>query len=131
VAARGSLTTRAVAWAIAQLRTQHASVQGLARLLQVAWKTLWRAIKPHLEDRAEDEARFAGVSTLGVDDSPARCAPSGRCPQCVAPHPAQGRDQGAVGCVKLIWPQGDGADSSSRRNTGDVMVGDATRLVSG
>ena len=68
VAPRGALTTRAVTWAIAQLRTQHASVQGLARLLQVAWKTLWRAIKPHLEARAGDEARFAGVATLGVDE---------------------------------------------------------------
>jgi len=68
VAARGSLTKRAVTWAIAQLRTQHASVQGLARLLEVAWKTLWRAIKPHLEVLAADESRFAGVATLGVDE---------------------------------------------------------------
>ena len=68
VAPRAAITTRAVAWAVEQLRTPHANIQGLARRRQVAWKTLWRAIKPHLEARAHDEARFAGVSTLGVDE---------------------------------------------------------------
>jgi hypothetical protein len=32
------------------------------------WKTLWRAIRPVLEGLAGDEARFAGVRTLGVDE---------------------------------------------------------------
>ncbi|MDF9878673.1 transposase [Cellulosimicrobium cellulans] len=65
---RGSLTCRAITWAIGQLRGQHATIAGLARLLQVAWKTLWRAVKPELERLADDERRFAGVRSLGVDE---------------------------------------------------------------
>lgn len=68
VAPRGSLTCRAVTWAIAQLRREHACIAGLARRLGVAWKTLWRAIKPRLKAPAEDETRFAGVTSLGVDE---------------------------------------------------------------
>lgn len=47
--ARGLLTCRATTWAIAQMRRENASVQGLARQLGCAWKTLWRAIRPLLE----------------------------------------------------------------------------------
>ncbi len=65
---RGSLTCRAVTWAIEQLRREHACVAGLARRLGVAWKTLWRAIRPRLVALADDEARFAGVTSLGVDE---------------------------------------------------------------
>ncbi|MFB9777491.1 ISL3 family transposase [Brevibacterium otitidis] len=65
---QGSLTCRAVDWAIGQLRHQHATIAGLARLLQVAWKTLWRAVRPELEHRAADESRFTGVRSLGVDE---------------------------------------------------------------
>lgn len=68
VLARGSLTCRAVTWAIERLRREHACIAGLARRLGVAWKTLWRAIKPRLQALAEDETRFAGVSSLGVDE---------------------------------------------------------------
>lgn len=68
VAPRGSLTSRAVGWAISQLRREHATVQGLARQLGVDWKTLWRAIKPRLVELAADESRFAGVVSLGVDE---------------------------------------------------------------
>lgn len=68
VAARGSITTRAVTWAIAQLRREHATIQGLARQLGTSWKTLWRAIRPELERLAADESRFAGVTSLGVDE---------------------------------------------------------------
>ncbi|GIG30839.1 ISL3 family transposase [Cellulomonas marina] len=68
VPARGSLTCRAVTWAIAQLRREHACVSGLARRLAVAWKTLWRAVRPRLQARAEDPARFTGVTSLGVDE---------------------------------------------------------------
>src|SRR5450830_264576 len=68
VAPRGSITTRAIGWAIGQLRTEHATIHGLARRLSVAWWTLWRVVKPRLEDLATDEARFDGVSTLGVDE---------------------------------------------------------------
>ncbi len=65
---RGLLTTRAARWAIRQIRSEHASVQGVARQLGVRWRTVWSAIKPILAAAADDEARFAGVSTLGVDE---------------------------------------------------------------
>ena len=68
VAARGSITTRAVAWAIGQLRREHATIAGLARRLDVSWWALWRAVKPELERLATDESRFAGVTSLGVDE---------------------------------------------------------------
>lgn len=68
VAARGSITTRAVTWAIGQLRRQHATIAGLARRLAVSWWALWRAVRPELERLAGDESRFAGVTSLGVDE---------------------------------------------------------------
>lgn len=68
VAARGSITTRAVAWAIWQLRREHATVAGLARQLGTSWKTVWRAIEPELQRLADDPSRFEGVATLGVDE---------------------------------------------------------------
>ncbi len=68
VAARGVLTRRAVTWAVGQLRREHATIAGLARRLGVGWATLWRAVKPQLERLAADPARFAGVTSLGVDE---------------------------------------------------------------
>ena len=65
---RGLLTGRATMWAIGQLRRENASVQGLARQLGCTWKTLWRSVRPVLEAAAADEDRFAGVTTLGVDE---------------------------------------------------------------
>ena len=65
---RALLTTRACWWAIRQLRREHASVAGLARQLGTTWRTLWLAIRPLLQQMAEDEARFAGVTALGVDE---------------------------------------------------------------
>ncbi|QNP55681.1 ISL3 family transposase [Tessaracoccus defluvii] len=65
---RGLLTVRATRWAIGQMRRENASVQGLARQLGCGWKTLWRAIRPVLEAAADDEDRFAGVGSLGVDE---------------------------------------------------------------
>ncbi|WP_313565805.1 ISL3 family transposase [Mobilicoccus sp.] len=65
---RALLTTRACWWAIAQVRREHASVQGLARQLGTSWRTVWRSIQPLLEAMAADESRFEGVSTLGVDE---------------------------------------------------------------
>ncbi|MFH5823760.1 helix-turn-helix domain-containing protein [Georgenia sp. AZ-5] len=67
-ARRAKLTTRAIWWAINQMRREHASVQGLARQLGVDWHTVWDAIKPELETMAKDESRFAGVQILGVDE---------------------------------------------------------------
>ncbi|MFZ2624714.1 MAG: ISL3 family transposase [Propionibacterium sp.] len=68
VAARGSITVRAVSWAIGQLRGEHATLAGLARQLGTSWKTLWRAIKPRLQGLAADQTRFEGVLSLGVDE---------------------------------------------------------------
>lgn len=69
---RGTLTTRAVSWAVRELRGEHASISGLARRLGVDWHTVWNAVRAHLEALEADPARFDGVTVLGVDDSPAR-----------------------------------------------------------
>lgn len=68
VAPRGSITARAVAWAIGQLRREHATIAGIARQLGTSWKTVWRAVEPELIRLAADESRFDGVTTLGVDE---------------------------------------------------------------
>ena len=65
---RALLSTRAVWWAVAQMRRGHASVAGLARQLGTTWRTVWRAVKPLLVAMAADPARFDGVRTLGVDE---------------------------------------------------------------
>lgn len=67
-APRALLTTRAVAWAVQQIRREHASIAGLARQLGLAWKTVWRAVRVRLEQLAADPARFDGVAMLGVDE---------------------------------------------------------------
>ncbi|WP_460802826.1 ISL3 family transposase [Microbacterium sp. GXF6406] len=68
VAQRGSLTRRAVVWAVGQLRREHATIEGLRRQLGTSWKTVWRAVEPELVKLAEDESRFENVTTLGVDE---------------------------------------------------------------
>jgi transposase len=65
---RALLTTRACWWAIRQLRREHASVAGIARQLGTTWRTVWTSIEPLLKSMAEDETRFNGVQTLGVDE---------------------------------------------------------------
>ena len=65
---RGLLTIRACWWAIGQLRTEHASVHGLARQLGTTWRTVWRSIEPLLQAMVDDPARFDGVTSLGVDE---------------------------------------------------------------
>jgi transposase len=65
---RAMLTTRACWWAIGQLRREHASVAGIARQLGTTWNTVWGSIQPLLKAMADDEARFAGVTRLGVDE---------------------------------------------------------------
>lgn len=67
-APRALLTTRACWWAIGQIRREHASIAGLARQLGTTWNTIWSAIRPLLEAMADDQARFAGVTRLGVDE---------------------------------------------------------------
>lgn len=65
---RALLTTRACWWAITQIRREHASVAGIARQLGTTWRTVWKAIEPLLLAMADDESRFAGVTSLGVDE---------------------------------------------------------------
>ena len=65
---RGTLTTRAVSWAVRELRGEHASISGLARRLGVDWHTVWNAVRAHLEALEADPARFGGVTMLGVDE---------------------------------------------------------------
>lgn len=65
---RALLTLRACWWAVNQIRREHASVHGLARQLGVAWRTVWRSVKPLLEEMAADPSRFEGVERLGVDE---------------------------------------------------------------
>jgi transposase len=67
-APRAMLTTRACWWVVHQVRREHASIAGAARQLGASWRTVWESIKPILEAAAADEARFAGVIILGVDE---------------------------------------------------------------
>ena len=65
---RAMLTVRACRWAVQQIRREHGSVSGIARQLGTSWRTVWESIKPLLAAAAADESRFAGVTTLGVDE---------------------------------------------------------------
>ena len=65
---RAMLTTRACRWVVEQLRREHASIAGLSRQLGTTWRTVWSSIAPILKGAADDEARFAGVTILGVDE---------------------------------------------------------------
>ena len=65
---RALLTTRACWWAIGQIRYEHASVAGVARQLGTTWHTIWTSIRPLLQTMADDETRFDGVKSLGVDE---------------------------------------------------------------
>jgi len=67
-APRARLTTRACWWVVEQIRREHASVNGLRRQLGTSWRTVWEAAKPLLQQAADQESRFEGVTTLGVDE---------------------------------------------------------------
>ena len=77
-APRARLGTRAIRWAIRQLRFEGATIAGLARQLATTWNTVWSHIKPCLQAASDDPARFAGVRVLGVDER--RVAPPGPTP---------------------------------------------------
>src|SRR3712207_8739534 len=52
--------SRACWWAVGQLRREHASVAGLARMLGTTWRTVWRSIRPLVrseEHTAEIQSR--------------------------------------------------------------------------
>jgi transposase len=65
---RAKLTLRAAWWAIGCIQSDTASVASVARRLGVDWHTVWSAIAPLLSELADDPARLAGVTTLGVDE---------------------------------------------------------------
>ena len=67
-APRGLLSTRAIRWAIGQLRREGATIQGLARQLGTTWNTVWSQVRPLLIEAANDPSRFEGVQVLGVDE---------------------------------------------------------------
>ena len=88
---RAKLSRRALTWALEALVCQHLSVARVAESLAVSWHTANTAVLA--EGRRvliADPARFDGVRVLGVDDSPARCAPAGGPPASGA-TPAAGR----------------------------------------
>lgn len=49
-------------------QAEHALVQGLARQLGTAWRTVWSSIRSLLEAAAADESCFEDVTTLDVDE---------------------------------------------------------------
>jgi transposase len=65
---RAKLTGRAAWWAVSCIARDNASVQSVARRLGVDWHTVWAAIKPLLEQLADDPDRLRGVDTVGVDE---------------------------------------------------------------
>jgi len=67
-AARTRLSTRAIRWAISQLRSEAATIQGLARQLGTTWNTLWSQIQPLLTRAVGDPSRFEDVQIIGVDE---------------------------------------------------------------
>lgn len=67
-APNATVTARAVAWAVEQMRRENASVRGLARQLRVAWRTVWSHVEAELKQREQNPSRFDGVEVLGVDE---------------------------------------------------------------
>ena len=67
-APRAVLTGRACWWAIVAIRREHASVSGVRRQLGTGWRTVWEAIKLLLQNAADQQTRFNGVTVLGVDE---------------------------------------------------------------
>ena len=65
-APRPCLGTRAIRWAIRQLRFEGATIAGLARQLATTWNTVWSHIKPCLQAASDDPARFAGFGYWGL-----------------------------------------------------------------
>lgn len=62
---RAQLTARAGRWAVAQMRRENASVQGLARQLGVSWLTVWRAVKCDPAGQGPGPGPLRGCGDLG------------------------------------------------------------------
>lgn len=71
---RSKLSRGGLRWALEALVCQHLTVARIADALDVSWDCANTAV---LEEGRrvliDDEHRFDGVTTIGVDDSPARC----------------------------------------------------------
>lgn len=88
---RAKLSRGGLRWALDGLVRQHLTIARVAEGLAVTWNTANDAVLSEGQRvLIGDPHRFDGVKVIGVDDSPARCAPSGRFPQCLAAH-TQGR----------------------------------------
>jgi transposase len=68
IAARATLTSRAIGWAVDALAHDDTTVSALARHLRVGWHTLWRAVRAEADVRTGRPGRLEGVKTLGVDE---------------------------------------------------------------
>ena len=64
-APRARLGTRAVRWAIRQLRFEGATIAGLARQLATTWNTVWSHIKPCLQAASEHRPLRRGAGAGG------------------------------------------------------------------
>ena len=62
---RARLGTRAIRWAIRQLRFEGATIAGLARQLATTWNTVWSHIKPCLQATSDPRPlrRRAGIGS--------------------------------------------------------------------
>ena len=89
---RAKVSRRALGWAPEGLVVKHLPVTRVAEGLAVSWNTANDAVLAAGKRLLiADPARLDGVHVLGVDDSPARCAPCGRFPQCLAAHHPRGQ----------------------------------------
>ena len=75
-APQGKLTVRACRWAIGQLRTEHASVNGIRGQLGCGWRTVWDGNRPMLQ-AADGEAHTVR-----------QVVPSRRANPCTSPGPS-------------------------------------------
>jgi len=64
-APRARLGTRAIRWAIRQLRFEGATIAGLARQLATTWNTVWSHIKPCLQAASEPRPLRRGSGAGG------------------------------------------------------------------
>ncbi|GAA3852816.1 hypothetical protein KACC15558_35020 [Brevibacterium ammoniilyticum] len=88
---RGKISRTGLDWALRALVIDHDTISVIAAKLAVSWHTANSAILA--EGRRlliDDPTRFDGVSVIGVDDSPARCALKREVPPLVWRHTRHG-----------------------------------------
>ncbi len=67
--ARRVLTQGAVGYAAAALGALESSVAALARKLGVGWQTVWSAVRPMLQQAADDPGRVVPSTRVGFDET--------------------------------------------------------------